>query len=163
MEVITELHSIKQENYDFFLALLIAKSVFIAYCFDLLWARRYNVAISVSREALKIDSTSTFALNVLMFAFHLTGRYNETLEPWKKSYYIGYPGFVHAFDQGYVKAGCIGALSLAADTFVAQSKTKYVNPGDIAYRYSIQEGENYVDIYSSPKYNGFSVRCIKDN
>jgi TolB-like protein len=105
------------------------------YGFDLLWARRFNEAISVSREVLKIDSTNTFALNVLMFAFHLTGRYDEALEPWKKSYYIAYPGFVHAFDQGYAKAGYFGALRLEADTLLAQSRTKYVNPGDIAYLY----------------------------
>jgi tetratricopeptide (TPR) repeat protein len=65
----------------------------------------------------------------------LTGRYDEALEPWKKSYYIAYPGFVHAFDQGYAKAGYFGALRLEADTLLAQSRTKYVNPGDIAYLY----------------------------
>jgi TolB-like protein len=105
------------------------------YGFELLWARRYNDAISVSREVLKIDSTSTDALNVLMFVFHLTGRYDEAFKAWKKSYYIAYPGFVYVFDKGYAKAGYIGALRLEADTLLAQSKTKYVNPGDIAYLY----------------------------
>ena len=65
----------------------------------------------------------------------MTGRYDEALKLWKKAYYIGYPGFVHAFDRGYVKAGYIGALSFEADTLVSQSKTAYVNPGDIALLY----------------------------
>jgi len=65
----------------------------------------------------------------------LTGRHDEALKIWKKAYYVGYPGFVHAFDLGYSKAGYIGALSFEADTLFAQSKTAYVNPGDIAILY----------------------------
>ena len=48
---------------------------------------------------------------------------------------MGYPGLIHAFNQGYAKAGYIGALSLEADTIFAQSKTSYVNPVDIAWLY----------------------------
>ena len=103
------------------------------YGMDLLYVHRYNDAIAVSREALKKDSIS--GLSVLGLALHLTGRHEEALKIWKKEYYVGYPGFVHAFDQGYVKAGYIGALSLEADTLLAQSKTAYVNPGDIAILY----------------------------
>jgi TolB-like protein/Tfp pilus assembly protein PilF len=104
-----------------------------AYGYILLKAHRYNEAITVGREALKIDSIS--GVFVLVAALHLTGRHDEALKIWKKDYYIGYPGFVHAFDQGYAKAGYIGALSFEADTLFAQSKTAYVNPGDIAILY----------------------------
>ena len=104
-----------------------------AYGWVLLKAHRYNEAIAVGREALKIDSISGLA--VLEFTLHLTGRHDEALKIWKKEYYVGYPGFVHAFDQGYSKAGYIGALSFEADTLFAQSKTAYVNPGDIAILY----------------------------
>jgi TolB-like protein len=103
------------------------------YGMDLLYAHRYNDAIAVSCEALKKDSIS--GLSVLGLALHLTGRHEEALKIWKKEYYVGYPGFVHAFDQGYAKAGYIGALNLEADTLFAQSKTAYVNPGDIAILY----------------------------
>ena len=65
----------------------------------------------------------------------MTGRYDEALELWKTTYYLSYPTFVHAFDQGYAKAGYIRALSLEADTLFAQSKTAYINPVDIAILY----------------------------
>jgi TolB-like protein len=105
------------------------------YSLDLVFMHQYNEAISVSREALKIDPTCDLGLMASMFALHLTGRYDEALESWKTGYYSGYPGFVHAFDQGYAKAGYIGALRLEADTLFAQSKTVNVNPMDIAYLY----------------------------
>jgi len=100
---------------------------------DLLYMHRYNDAIAVGREALKIDSIS--GLHILMLALHLTGKYDEALDLWKAEYYRGYPGFVHAFSQGFAKAGYIGALSLEADTIFAQSKTAHVNPVDIAILY----------------------------
>ncbi len=105
------------------------------YALDLLYVHRYNDAIAVSREALKTDPYCPGALTALMFALHLTGKYDEALEIWKTNYYISYPGFVHAFDQGYPKAGYKGALSLEADTLVVQSKTAYVNAFDIAILY----------------------------
>jgi serine/threonine-protein kinase len=102
---------------------------------DLLYVHRYNDAIAACREALKIDSTLSPGLCALSFAIHLTGRYTEALESWKSNYYINYSNLVHAFDHGYAKAGYIGALKLEADTLVAQSKTAYINPMDIAFLY----------------------------
>jgi TolB-like protein len=103
------------------------------YGMNLLYMHRYNDAIAVGREALKIDSIS--GLPILMLALHLTGKYDEALDIWKAEYYRGYPGFVHAFSQGFAKAGYIGALSLEADTIFAQSKTAHINPVDIAILY----------------------------
>jgi Predicted integral membrane protein len=103
------------------------------YGMDLLYMHRYNEALSVSREALKLDSIS--GLSVLTLALHLTEKYDEALDLWKAEYYRGYPGFVHAFSQGFAKAGYIGALSFEADTIFAQSKTAHVNPVDIAILY----------------------------
>jgi tetratricopeptide (TPR) repeat protein len=105
------------------------------YAIDLVDVHRYKDAIIISREALKTDPTNSPGLTALMFALHLTGQYDEALEPWKKNYYESYPGLVHAFDQGYAKAGYIGALKLEADTLVSQLKTSYVAPNDIAYLY----------------------------
>ncbi len=105
------------------------------FSFDLLFVQRYDEAISVSREALKKDPACGSGLYALQFALHLTGRYDEALELWKTNYFVGYPGFVHAFDKGYAKAGYIGALSFEADTLVAQSKAAYINPFDIAILY----------------------------
>ena len=103
------------------------------YGYYLFYTRRYNDAIAVGREMIKEDSVT--GEGVLMWTLHLAGRYDEALNMLKKAYYRGYPGFVHAFDQGYAKAGYFGALSLEADTLFAQSKTAYVNPGDIALLY----------------------------
>ena len=102
---------------------------------DLLFVHRYNDAINVSREALKIDPNQSLGLMALMFSLHLNGRYVEALKSWKTAYYISYPDFIHGFDEGYAKAGYFGALSLEADTLLAQSRTKYVNPMDLAYLY----------------------------
>jgi TolB-like protein len=105
------------------------------YSFDLIFEHRYKDALSVSREALKIDPNCGSGLYALLFALHFTGKYKEALELWKTNYLVGYPGFIHAFDKGYAKAGYIGALSLEADTLVAQSKAAYINPFDIAILY----------------------------
>ncbi len=71
------------------------------YGMNLLYAHRYNEAIAVGREALMKDSIS--GLTVLELALHMAGSHDEALKIWKKAYYLGYPGFVHAFDQGYAK------------------------------------------------------------
>jgi tetratricopeptide (TPR) repeat protein len=105
------------------------------YGFDLLFVHRYNDAITVSLEARKIDPTNSPAFNGLLVSLHMTGRYTEALEYWKSGFNINYPGLIHAFNIGYAKAGYIGALSLEADTLVAQSKTANVNPGDLSWLY----------------------------
>jgi hypothetical protein len=43
-------------------------------------------------------------------------------------------GFGHVFDQ-YEKLGYAGTMNLLADTFFAQSKTKWINPAIIAMLY----------------------------
>ncbi len=106
------------------------------YAIDLLFQQQYNDAITVSHEAIKIDPTNSAGLTALMLSLHMAGRYDEALEQWKTNYKEGYPGLVHAFDQGYAKAGYIGALSLEADTLVAQSKTANVSPADLSWLYA---------------------------
>ena len=119
--------ALKQDPYD--------PEIKSVYGLDLLFVHRYDDAIAVSREALKIDPNQSLGLMALMFSLHLTGRYDEALESWETAYYISYPGFIHGFKDGYTKAGYTGALRYEADTLVAQSKTAYVNPMDLAYLY----------------------------
>ena len=125
--------ALKQDPYD--------PEIKSVYGLDLLFVHRYDDAIAVSREALKIDPNQSLGLMALMFSLHLTGRYDEALESWKTAYNISYPGFIHGFNDGYVKAGYIGALRHEADTLVAQSKTAYINPMDLAYLY-VLSGNN---------------------
>jgi tetratricopeptide (TPR) repeat protein len=107
----------------------------IWYSQDLLFVHRYDDVISVSREVFEMNPSVGGALEALVFALHLTGRYDEALEELKLAFNILYKDFDHAFDQGYAKAGYAGALELEADTLVAQSKTKYVSWTSIAGLY----------------------------
>ena len=103
------------------------------YAIDLVNVHRYNDAITVSLKRLKIDSTNSPGLTALMFSLHITG---NMMKRWNNQDNIlrGWHGFVHAFDQGYAKAGYIGALSLEADTLLSQSKNAN-HTGDLSYLY----------------------------
>jgi len=107
------------------------------YGVDLSFVNRFDEAISVSLEALKMDPTNPVALTALTVAFHSIGRYDEVLESWKSYCCNTYKGIVHSFDQGYTKAGYVGALSFEADALAAQSKTNFVMPSDIAVTYAL--------------------------
>ena len=107
------------------------------YGVDLSFVNRFDEAISVSLEALKMDPTNPVAFTALTVAYHSTGRYDEALESWKSYCCNTYKGIVHSFDQGYTKAGYIGALSFEADALAAQSKTNFVMPSDIAVTYAL--------------------------
>jgi adenylate cyclase len=109
------------------------------YGVDLTFIHRFDEAISVSREALKVDPTNPVAFTALAIAFHSTRRYEEALESWKSYCCNTYKGIAHAFDQGYKKAGYVGALRFEADTLAAQSKTTFVMPSDIAVTYALSE------------------------
>lgn len=107
------------------------------YGTDLIFVHQFDEAILVSREALEMDPTNPVALAALFEALHLTGSYEEAFEAGKLNYFNIYKDIVHAFDQGYAKAGYVGALNLAADTLVVQSKTTYVNPTEISILYAL--------------------------
>jgi len=107
------------------------------YGVDLTFVHRFDEAISVSLEALKMDLTNPVALTTLATAYYSTGRLEEALESWKSYCSNTYKGIVHSFDQGYRKAGYVGAFSFEADTLAVQSKTNFVMPSDIAATYAL--------------------------
>jgi adenylate cyclase len=107
------------------------------YGVDLTFVHRFDEAISASLEALKMDPTNPVAFTALAVAFYSTGRSEEALESWKSYCCNTYKGIVHSFDQGYTKAGYVGAFSFEADTLAAQSKTNFVMPSDIAVTYAL--------------------------
>jgi TolB-like protein len=100
----------------------------------LFFTRRYNEAISVSRELLDTDSTILVALDPLFNALHMTGRDEEAFEALKYYFTNMYKDFAHVFDQ-YPKLGYTGTLNLEGDTLLTQSKTKYILPIELAYFY----------------------------
>jgi TolB-like protein/cytochrome c-type biogenesis protein CcmH/NrfG len=106
------------------------------YGLILFFAGRYNEAIKVFQEVLKIDPGNVVALDNIPLAFHEVGRYSEELEAWKVDYSKGYKGYANVFDQGYTKGGLTGALNLQADSLVKKSKTKFIEPCEIAQLYA---------------------------
>jgi TolB-like protein/Tfp pilus assembly protein PilF len=106
------------------------------YGLTLYFSRRYEDAITTFHGVLKIDPANQLALETLPGAFHQIGKQKEEMEAWKSFYSIIFKDFTNVFDEGYAKGGYIGALNLEADTLVAQSKTKNINPWEIALIYS---------------------------
>jgi TolB-like protein/Tfp pilus assembly protein PilF len=106
------------------------------YGLGLYCAGRYNEAIKVLQELLKTDPGNFNALDNLPLALHGVGRYSEELEAWKVDYSTFFKGYANVFDQGYANGGLIGALTLEADSLVKQSKTKFIEPGEIAQIYA---------------------------
>jgi hypothetical protein len=47
-----------------------------------------------------------------------------------------FTGYANVFDQGYTKGGLTGALNLQADSLVKKSKTKFIDPAEIAQIYA---------------------------
>jgi len=108
----------------------------VLYGITLLFTRSYGDAIATFQDVLKMEPNNVIAMGNLPVALHMLGRYEEEMEPWKSYYSSTFNNFTHVFDQGYAKAGYVGALNLEADTLVAQSKTTYINPTEIAILYA---------------------------
>jgi tetratricopeptide (TPR) repeat protein len=106
------------------------------YGLTLYFSRRYEDAITTFQEVLKMDPANQLALETLPGAFHQIGKQKEEMEAWKSFYSIIFKDFANVFDLGYAKGGYVSALNLEADTLVAQSKTNYINPWEIALIYS---------------------------
>jgi TolB-like protein len=104
--------------------------------FTLLFSRRYDDAIKTYQEVLKMDPTNIFVLSNLPEAFHMLGKYKEEFEAWKLYFTSSFNNFMHVFDQANAKADYVSILNLEADTLVAQSKTKLINPTEIALIYA---------------------------
>jgi TolB-like protein len=102
------------------------------YSQDLLYAHRYDDVISVSREVFEKNPNMFMALDALFQALHLAGRYEEAFDVIKLYTCNMYKDFNHVFDQ-YAKLGYASTLNLEGDTLLAQSKSKYIIPLDIAY------------------------------
>src|SRR5664280_1584609 len=107
-----------------------------SYGLDLIWVHKYDKALSVLQDVLKISPSNQIAISNIPVAYHLLGKYKEGFESWKFFYNTVYKDFVNVFDKGYAKGGYIGALNLEADTLAAQLKTVYILPTEIAILYA---------------------------
>jgi len=107
-----------------------------SYGLDLIYFHKYDKALSVLQDVLKISPSNQIAISNIPIAYHLLGKYKEGFESWKLYYNTVYKDFVNVFDKGYAKGGYIGALNLEADTLAAQLKTVYILPTEIAILYA---------------------------
>jgi TolB-like protein len=108
----------------------------VTYGIDLIYDHKYDKALSVFQNVLRMNPSDWVAISNIPVAYHLLEKYKEGFESWKLYYNTVYKDFVHVFDQGYAKGGYSGALNLEADTLVAQSKTAYFLPTEIAILYA---------------------------
>jgi TolB-like protein len=111
------------------------------YAMDLLFLRQYDAAITVSYEALKIEPSAILALVTLTYSLHLAGKYEEALKTIEEFYKKEYKNNNHVFNPDYNKTDYAGTMKLEADTLVAQLKSTYVLPSDIAYLYNVAGDE----------------------
>jgi len=100
-------------------------TVKVWYSQDLLYARRYEEVIAVSRKIFEKNPTMFMALEALYQALYLTGRYEESLQAMKLHYGEFLKNFDHVFDQ-YEKLGYEGTIRLEADTLLEQGKSQYL-------------------------------------
>jgi TolB-like protein len=106
------------------------------YGYDLIYVHKYDTALSVLQDVLKISPSNQIAISNIPIVYHLLGKYKEGFESWKLYYNTEYKNFAQVFDKGYAMGGYAGALNLEGDTLVAQSKTAYFPPTEIAILYA---------------------------
>jgi tetratricopeptide (TPR) repeat protein len=107
-----------------------------SYGCDLIYFHKYDKALSVLQDVIKISPGNQIAISNIPIAYHLLGKYKEGFESWKLYYNTVYKDFANVFDKGFAKGGYTGALNLEADTLASQSKTAYILPSEIAILYA---------------------------
>ncbi|HVP89890.1 MAG TPA: protein kinase [Terriglobales bacterium] len=107
------------------------------FAMDLMYARRYDDAIAVIRDALKTSPNDLVALSTLRSAYHMKHMYPEALEAWKASYAArGDHEAGEALARGFREGGYPMALQRAAETLAARSRTAYVPAWQIGTLYT---------------------------
>jgi len=112
------------------------------YGMDLLFVRRYDEAIAQFRNTLRTVPNHVRAHLGLYRAFHQKQMYEEALAETKAFFAaIGDREVVEALERGYAEAGYARAMSLAAETLAARSRTTFVAPHSVVTLYALA-GEN---------------------
>jgi TolB-like protein/Tfp pilus assembly protein PilF len=112
------------------------------YAMDLMYARRFDDAITVLRGALQTEPTNPVTLGTLRSAYHQKRMYREALEVWKVSFAAkGDTEAEEALARGYAAGGYSGALSRVAEMLVRRSRTSHVTPWQIGTLYT-RAGKN---------------------
>ena len=112
------------------------------YGMDLLFVGRYDEAIAQFRNTLRTVPNHVRAHLGLYHAFHQKQMYEEALAETKAFFAaIGDREVVEALERGYAEAGYARAMSLAAETLAARSRTTFVAPHSVVTLYALA-GEN---------------------
>lgn len=112
------------------------------YGMDLLFVRRYDEAIAQFRNTLRTVPNHVRAHLGLYHAFHQKQMYAEALAETKAFFAaVGDREVVEALERGYAEAGYARAMSLAAETLAARSRTTFVAPHSVSTLYALA-GEN---------------------
>jgi serine/threonine-protein kinase len=107
------------------------------YAMDLMYARRFDDAITVLRGTLQTEPTNVVTLATLRSAYHEKGMYKEALDVWKASLEAkGDTVAEAALARGYAEGGYSRALSRMAETLVVRSRTSHVTPWQIGTLYT---------------------------
>ena len=104
------------------------------YGFNFLYEKRYDETISIYREAVEMDPNNFPFYTGIAEAYHLEGKYEESLEATKLYYINWYSDLNHVFDQ-YPKLDYPDVMNLEGDLLVKQSEKKYIIPADIVFLY----------------------------
>jgi len=107
------------------------------YGMDLMYARRYDDAITLLRDTLKTSPNDLVALSTLRSALHMKRMYKEALEVWKTSYAArGDREAEEALARGFEAGGYSGALRRVAEMLAVRSRTAYVSSWQIGTLYT---------------------------
>ena len=107
------------------------------YAMDLMYARRYDEAVSLLHETLRTSPNDVVSLSALRSAYHMTHRDAEALEVWKASFAARGDGeAVDALARGSKENGYSGALQRVAETLAERSRTTYVPAWQIGTLYT---------------------------
>jgi tetratricopeptide (TPR) repeat protein len=102
---------------------------------------RYDEAIAVCQEALRMNPGFFWAHQHLWRAYAQKGRFEEALAEARASFSAqGDAEVVKALERGQRQAGYVGAMREAAETLTARSRTQYVMGMLVASLYA-QAGE----------------------
>jgi serine/threonine-protein kinase len=105
------------------------------YAMELMYERRFEFAIDRLEEVLRTSPRDPIALSTLRTAYHMTGRHEQAMDIWRRSY-EGDPARLAALERGWEAGGYSGALRAAAEALEAQSETSFVTPWQIGTLYT---------------------------
>lgn len=103
-------------------------------------ARQYDECIGQLKKALEIDPNYSYAHSMLRVAHRLTGKYELSLEEWRKSATLANDRdelvIVEDATKVYATSGVKVSMEREIELRKQLAKRRYVDPAEIAYDYA---------------------------